>query len=85
VAKATAIGSCPTGIVAKRAKVKRSLLTRNPREVRAREVADCRESSVKKCHVISRVMNVTPDIGHLGPVSREESDNTFNCTAADGE
>jgi len=65
--------------------VERSPSTRNPRDIRAREAADCRESSVKKCHVISRVMNMTPDISHLGSVSREGNDNMFNCTAADGE
>jgi hypothetical protein len=65
--------------------VERSLSTRRPREMRAREAADCRESSVKKCHVISGVMNMTPGIRNLVSVSREGSDNTFNCTAADGE
>jgi hypothetical protein len=66
----------------KRAKVERSVSTHKPREMRAREAADCREST---CHVISSVTNMTPGIRHLGSVSREGSDNTFNCTAADGE
>ena len=65
--------------------MERSLSTRNPREIRGCEAADRRESSVKKCHVISRVMKMTPDIRHLGSVSREGSNNTFRCTAADGE
>ena len=42
--------------------MERSLSTRNPREIRGDEAADRRESSVKKCHVISRVMEMTPDI-----------------------
>jgi hypothetical protein len=68
----------------KRAKVERSLSTRNSREIRTHEAEDCHGSSVKKCHVISSVMNMTPDITHLGSISRERSDNTFNRTAADG-
>jgi hypothetical protein len=44
-----------------------------PREIRGGGAANCIESSVKKCHVISRVMKVTPDIRHLGSVSRERS------------
>jgi hypothetical protein len=55
----------------------RSLSMRKPREIRGCEATNCLESSVKKCHVISRVMKVTPDIRHLGLVSRERSNNTF--------
>jgi len=33
--------------------MERSLATRNSRKIRAREAADCRESSVKKCHLES--------------------------------
>jgi hypothetical protein len=46
--------------------VERSLSTRNLREIRAREAADRLESSVKKCHLMSRVMEMTPDIRQLG-------------------
>jgi hypothetical protein len=52
--------------------MERSLSTHKPREIRGCEAANCIESSVKKCHV-SRVMKVTPDIRHLGSVSRERS------------
>ena len=44
--------------------MERSLSTRNPREIRGCEAADRRESSVRKCHVISRVMKMTPHIRH---------------------
>jgi hypothetical protein len=64
--------------------MERSLSTRNSREIRGREAADHRESSVKKRHVIRRVMKMTPDIRHLGSVSLEGSNNTFGCTASDG-
>jgi hypothetical protein len=53
--------------------MERSLSTHNPREKRGCEAKDHRESSVKKWHVISRVMKITPDIRHLGSVSREGS------------
>jgi hypothetical protein len=33
-------------------------LNAQPSRDKAREAADCSESSVKKCHVISRVMNI---------------------------
>jgi hypothetical protein len=62
-----------------------SLSTRNSREIRRCEAADRCESSVRKCHVIRRVMKMTPDMKHLGSVSWKGSNNTFNCTAADGE
>ena len=65
--------------------MERSLATRNSREIRGCDAADRRESSVWKCHVISRVMKLTLDIRHLESVSREGSNNTFRCTAADGE
>ena len=60
--------------------MERSLSTRNPREIRGCEAADRRESGVKKRHVISRVMKVTPQIRHLGSVTREGSNNTFRCS-----
>jgi hypothetical protein len=44
--------------------MERSLSTRNPREIRGYEAADRRESSVKKCHVISGVMKMTLDTRH---------------------
>jgi len=62
--------------------MERSLSTRNPREIRGREAADRRQSSAKKCHVISRVMKVTPHIRQLGSVTREGSNNTFRCNIA---
>jgi hypothetical protein len=62
-----------------------SLSTRNSRDIRARESADCRESSVKNRHAMHRVMKMTPEMRHLGSVSREGSDNMFNRTEADGE
>ena len=68
--------------------MERTLSTGNRREIRGREVADRRKSSVRKCHLISRVVKMTPlmtpEIRHRGSVSREGS-NTFKCTAADGE
>jgi hypothetical protein len=63
--------------------MERSLSTRNPREIRGCEAADRRGSNVKKCHAISRVMQMTPDTRHLGSVSREGSNNTFRCAAAE--
>jgi hypothetical protein len=50
--------------------MEQSLLNAQPREIRGYGAADRRESIVQKCHVISRVMKVTRDTGHLGPVSR---------------
>jgi len=68
--------------------MERTLSTGNRREIRGREVADRRGSSVRKCHLISRVVKMTPlmtpEIRHRGSVSREGS-NTFKRTAADGE
>ena len=40
----------------------RSLWNTQPREIQGDEAADRRESSVQKCHAISRVMEMTPDI-----------------------
>jgi hypothetical protein len=61
-----------------------SLSTRNPCEIRGCGAAERCESSVRKCHVIRRVMKMTPAMKQrwLGFVGRN---NTFNCTAADGE
>jgi len=38
--------------------MERSLSTPNPREIRGCEAADRGESSVKKCHVISRAKSL---------------------------
>jgi hypothetical protein len=65
--------------------MERSLSSRNPREIRGCEATDCRESSVKKCHAISRVMKMTPDTRHYGSVSREGGNNTFRRATADGK
>ena len=45
--------------------MERSLSTRDPREIRGCGAADHRESSVKKRHVIRRVIKMTPDINTL--------------------
>jgi hypothetical protein len=55
--------------------MERPLGTRYPREIRGYEAADHRESSVKKCHVISRVTRMTLDTRHLESVSQEGSNN----------
>jgi hypothetical protein len=68
--------------------MERSLSTRNPRKMRGCEAADRLESSVKKCHVISRVMEVTRDIRHLGSALREarnHSSGIGQLTARDSE
>jgi hypothetical protein len=44
--------------------------THNPREIRGCEAADRSESSVKKCHVMSRVMKMTLDTTYLDQVYR---------------
>jgi hypothetical protein len=48
------------------------LSTRNSREIRGCEAADRCNSSLRKCHVIRRVMKMTPDMQHLGSVSRRK-------------
>jgi hypothetical protein len=45
------------------------LSTRNSREIRGYEAADRCDSSMRKCHVIRRVMKMTPDMKRLGSVS----------------
>ena len=60
--------------------MERSLSTRNLARYEGREAAHCRESSVKKRHVIHRVMRMTPEMTHRGSVSREGS--TTICSTA---
>jgi hypothetical protein len=43
-----------------------SLSMRNSREIRGCEAADRGEPSLRRCHVIRRVMKMTPDMKHLG-------------------
>jgi hypothetical protein len=40
------------------------LSTRNSREIRGCEAADRCDSSLRKCHVIRRVMKMTPNMQH---------------------
>jgi hypothetical protein len=62
-----------------------SLSMRNSREIRGYEAAHRIVSSVKDCHVTESRHEMTPDIRHLGSVSREGRNNTFGCNATDGE
>jgi hypothetical protein len=43
-----------------------SLSTRNSREIQGCEAADRCEPSLRRCHVIRRVMKMTSDMKHLG-------------------
>ena len=55
------------------------LSTRNSREIRGCEAADRCDSSLRKCHVIRRVMKMTPDMKHFGAGSGKEA--TIRSTA----
>lgn len=74
--------------------MKRSLATRNRREIRRRESAIRRESSVKKCHVVSCPINdalhETPRDGFAArkqryvQVHRTASKSDFHFSRPDG-